>query len=129
MWNPNDFCDADSGFDYVFSRLNGIFGATFANHWRDVDPALIRQEWKEQLGRYLTYRPSMDYAIEHLDGDFVPNAIKFRKLCNSGPQIPEKPIQKIERQLTQYEIAQREIRATEARAKLKELIKHMKGTP
>ena len=28
MWNANDFCDAESGFDYVFSKMNAIYGAT-----------------------------------------------------------------------------------------------------
>ena len=91
MWNETDFCDADSGFDYIFGVMNAIYGSRFVSHWQDVDPVLVRQIWKEQLGSFLTYKPSMDYAIKHLDGDFPPSAIKFREYCNLGPLIPRKP--------------------------------------
>jgi hypothetical protein len=30
----------------------------------------------------------MDYAIDRLNPDFVPSAIKFREFCNAGPAIP-----------------------------------------
>jgi hypothetical protein len=100
MWNEKDFCDADSGFEYIFSRMQAIYGSRFASHWSGIDPQIVRHEWKHQLGRFLTYRPSMDYAISKLDGEFVPSAIKFRNLCNAGPDIPEKPVLQIEKQMT-----------------------------
>jgi len=28
MWNEKDFCDADSGFDYIFGMMNAIYGKT-----------------------------------------------------------------------------------------------------
>ncbi len=86
--NKNEFCDADSGFDYIFARMSAIYGASFARQWDGVEPSLIRQEWQKQLGKFLTYRPSMDYAIDRLNGDFPPSAIKFREYCNAGPSIP-----------------------------------------
>ena len=79
---------ADDGLDYVFARMSAIFGAAFTRHWDGIDPNLIRQEWKRQLGNFLTYQPSLDYAISRLNGDFVPSAIKFREFCNAGPAIP-----------------------------------------
>jgi hypothetical protein len=79
---------ADDGLDYVFARMSAIFGAAFTRHWDGIDPNLIRQEWKRQLGNFLTYQPSLDYAIARLNGDFVPSAIKFREFCNAGPTIP-----------------------------------------
>ena len=88
MKNPNDWCDADSGFDYIFARMNAIYGANFARHWDGIDLMNVRSEWQRQLGKFLTYRPSMDYAISRLDSDFVPSAIKFREFCNAGPAIP-----------------------------------------
>ena len=86
--NPNEFCDADSGFDYIFTRMNAIYGGGFARHWDGVDMATVRIEWKRQLGNYLTYRPSMDYAIDRLKGEFPPSAITFREFCNAGPDLP-----------------------------------------
>jgi hypothetical protein len=91
MWNKQDFCDADTGFDYIFGVMNAIYGSRFVTHWQDIDPALVRQVWKEKLGIFLTYKPSMDFALRHLDGDFPPSAIKFREYCNLGPSIPREP--------------------------------------
>ena len=93
MKNPNDWCDADSGFDYIFARMNAIYGASFARHWDGIDLMNVRSEWQRQLGKFLTYRPSMDYAISRLDSDFVPSAIKFREYCNAGPAIPTDALQ------------------------------------
>ena len=122
VYLETDFCSADDGLDYIFGRMMAIFGSSFARHFEGVDPQLVRQEWKTQLGRFLTYRPSMDFAIKSLDGNFVPNAIKFRNLCNAGPDIPVKPVLKITKQRTQAEIA-----ATEAaKAKAKALLEEMK---
>ena len=104
-----------------------IFGATFNRHFDGIAPNLVRQEWKKQLGSFLTYRPSMDFAIEKLEGDFVPSAIKFRNLCNTGPAIPRKPVMAIEKQMTQKEKAEIERNKKIALAKLAELRKQYKG--
>jgi hypothetical protein len=103
-YSEADFCQPDEGLDYIFARMMAIFGAPFNRHFDGIDPDFVRQEWKTQLGRFLTYKPSMDYAISKLDGEFVPSAIKFRNLCNAGPQIPVKPVKMIEKQMTQAEI-------------------------
>jgi hypothetical protein len=85
----SDFCDKDTGFDYVFGRLSANYGAPFSRHWDGIDPNMIRQEWINQLGIYLTYRPMMDYAINCCNPDFPPSALKFKELCNKGPAIPK----------------------------------------
>lgn len=113
-----DFCSPDDGLDYIFGRMMAIYGSSFARHFDGVDPGLVRQEWKKQLGTFLTYRPSMDFAIDSLDGDFVPSAVKFRNLCNAGPEIPVKPVPQITRQRTQAEIAATEAAKAKARAML-----------
>ena len=86
--SQNEFCDADAGFDYIFTRMSAIYGANFSRHWDGIDMLNVREEWKRQLGNFLTYRPTMDYAIDRLNPDFVPSAIKFRDFCNAGPAIP-----------------------------------------
>jgi hypothetical protein len=118
-----DFCSQDEGLDYIFGRMMAIFGASFARHFDMIDPPVVRQEWKKQLSRYLTYRPSMDYAIDHLDGNFIPSAIKFRQLCQGGPAIPVKPLPQITKQRTQAEIAATE----DAKAKALRLLAEFKG--
>ena len=121
VYLETDFCLPDDGLDYIFGRMMAIYGSSFARHFDGVDPSLVRQEWKKQLGNFLTYRPSMDFAIDSLDGDFVPSAIKFRNLCNAGPEIPVKPVPQITRQRTQAEIAATEAAKAKARAMLEEL--------
>ena len=123
MWNQNDFCDADSGFDYIFSTMNAIYGSRFEANWQNVDPNIVRQVWKEKLGRFLTYKPSLDYALKHLKGEFPPSAITFYEYCNAGPHIPEKPISLITQQKTKAEIEESERKKAEALEKLKELRK------
>ncbi len=129
MWNENDFCDADSGFDYIFGVMNAIYGSRFVTHWQDVEPALVRQIWKEKLGVFLTYKPSMDFALKHLDADFPPSAIKFRDFCNLGPEIPRKPPSDLllTKQKTQAEIDAGEKVKAEALAKLAALRKQFGG--
>lgn len=122
-YSDEDFCTMDEGLDYVFGRLSAIFGASFSRHFESVQPSFVRQEWKMQIGRFLTYKPSMDYAISQLDGDFIPSAIKFRRLCNAGPNIPVEHKPQITRQPTQYEKARTEIEKAKALEKLKELRK------
>ena len=118
-YSEDDFCSPDDGLDYVFARLSAIYGAPFNRHFDGIDPNLVRQEWTTQLGNFLTYRPTMDYAISMLDGEFIPSAIKFRKLCNDAPAIPIKPLVLITKQKTQAEIAEVSKNKAEALAKLK----------
>jgi len=122
-YSETDFCEVEQGLDYIFGRMSAIYGAAFLRHWEGVDHNLIRQEWANQLGRFLTYRPSMDFAISKLNEEFVPSAIKFRNLCNQGPDIPNKPMVQIERKKTIHEQIETERVKKEALAKLAELRK------
>lgn len=97
-YSEADFCSPDDGLDYIFARMGAIYGASFVRHFDGIDPDLVRQVWKEELGRFLTYKPSMDYAMRRLSGDFVPSAIKFREFCNAGPHVPRKPEETITHQ-------------------------------
>lgn len=90
-YSESDFCVADAGLDFVFSYMAAVYGASFVRHWDGVDSEVVRQVWREQLGRFATYRPSLEYALAHLPANFPPSAIAFRNLCNSGPRIPDKP--------------------------------------
>ncbi len=122
MSSQNEFFDPDDGFDYIFSVMSGIYGARFISHWSEVDPLLVRQIWKEQLGRFLTYRPSLDFALSNLHGEKPPSAITFRDLCNKGPTIPITFSQKfIERQKTQEELEEEERQRQKGLAMLQEL--------
>jgi hypothetical protein len=129
MWNENDFCDPDSGFDYIFGMMNAIYGSRFITHWQDVDPNLVRQTWKQYVGRFLTYKPSLDFALGKLDKDFPPSAIAFRDMCNQGPSIPVKPPNEvlIERKKTIHEQIESDRIKAEALAKLAEMKKQYGG--
>lgn len=120
-----DFCDAEQGLDFIFGYMSAVYGATFTRHWERVDPSLVRSVWAKELGKFLTYRPSLEYALKHLPPNMPPSAIAFRNTCNSGPAIPIKPVVMIEKQQTQYEKARSEIAKSEALQKLKELKEQM----
>jgi hypothetical protein len=100
----DDFCSNENGIKYLFARMSAIYGASFTRHWEGVDQAIIRSTWGEILGRYATYRPSLDFALKHMS-KFVPSAIEFRELCTQGPRIPGKPHSIITKQPTQDELA------------------------
>ena len=87
-YSKADFVDADQGLDYVFVMLGGIYGQAFNRNWEGMDLEVVRQIWKDKIGTFLTYKPSLDYAFSRLNGDFPPSAIKFREFCNAGPNIP-----------------------------------------
>lgn len=123
-YSETDFCTQDQGLDYIFGRMMAIFGAPFNRHFDGLDPGFVRQEWKNQLGKFLTYRPSMDFAIAKLDGEFIPSAIKFRNLCNAGPEIPVKPMVQIERKKTLHEQIEADRVKAEGLARLAELRKN-----
>lgn len=126
-YSEADFCDPESGLDYVFGYMGAIYGATFNRHWEGMDLGLVRQVWKEKLGMFLTYKPSLDFALSKMDANFPPSALRFRELCNLGPNIPSPPVLRIEKQLTQAEKDEIEKQKQIALQRLAELRKEMGG--
>ena len=120
-YSETDFCSIEEGLDYIFGYMGAVYGASFSRHWENIDPSLVRHVWAKELGRFLTYKPSLIYAVEHLPPTFIPSAVAFRLTCNGGPRIPERPHTMITKQPTQYETARAEIIKSEALAKLAEL--------
>jgi hypothetical protein len=120
-YSETDFCTTEEGLDYIFGYMGAVYGASFSRHWENIDPTLVRHVWAKELGRFLTYKPSLIYAVEHLPPTFVPSAVAFRLTCNGGPRIPERPHTMITKQPTQFETARAEIIKSEALAKLAEL--------
>jgi len=116
-----DFCSVDEGLDYIFGYMGAVYGASFSRHWENIDPDLVRSVWVKEVSRFLTYKPSLDYALEHLPPTFIPSAVAFRLTCNNGPRIPVKQHTMITKQYTQAEIDQAEVIKTEALARLAEL--------
>jgi hypothetical protein len=122
-----DFCTPEQGLDYIFGYMSAVYGGSFTRNWEQVDPEFVRQVWQKELGRFLTYRPSLEHALAQLPPVMPPSAVSFRKFCNGGPEIPVKPVVRIERQPTQYEKARTEMLKSEALAKLAELKREMKA--
>ena len=103
-YSEYDFCTADQGLDYIFGKMGAIYGAAFTRHWDGVDLGLVRGTWKEMLGVYATYKPTIDFALNSMDKSFVPSAIAFKDLCSQAGRIPVKPERTITHQSTQEEI-------------------------
>lgn len=127
-YSENDFCQPEEGLDYIFGRMGAIYGAAFMRHWEGVDHKLIRQTWTELLGVHATYRPKIDYALQHMDPKFPPSALAFKELCNQGPQIPAKPAPQIEHKpKTPEQIAKAKRDKEEALATLRNFSSLMKN--
>lgn len=122
-YSANDFCLPDEGLDYIFGYMGAVYGAAFTRHWERVDPDLVRSVWRKELGKFLSYKPSLEYAMSHLPPNQPPSAIAVRNICNAGPHIPTKPIEMLTKQKTQFEAARSEIEKTKALEKLRELRK------
>ena len=105
IYSEADFCKPDFGVKYIFSKMSIIYGTMFRTHWGDMDKQSVVDTWADVLGRYATYRPSMDFEIKNMDSKFIPSAIAFRELCTQGPRIPDRPHSIITKQPTQAEIA------------------------
>jgi len=121
-YSEDNFGTVEEGLDYIFAYMGSVYGASFNRHWDGMDLQMVRDVWARTLGSFLTYQPSLDYALSRMDEDFPPSAIKFRNLCNAGPSIPMKPIMAITRQPTIHE----QIKADEARAKAKQMLEEFK---
>lgn len=119
----SDFCTVEDGLDYTFAVLGAIYGAAFNRHFEGMNHQVVRKVWADQLGRFLTYKPSIDYAVKRCSPDYPPSAIKFRDFCNAGPDIPIKSTKRIERQPTLHERIETEKAKHEALAKLAEFRK------
>jgi len=116
----SDFTTADNGMDYIFGKMGAIYGASFARHWDGVDLGLVRQTWKEMLGVYATYKPTLDFALNSMNQSFVPSAIAFKDLCSQAGRIPNKPNSMIEKQLTTEEKIKQATEKAKAMQKIKE---------
>jgi hypothetical protein len=68
----------------------------------------------------------MDFAIQHLNSEFIPSAIKFRELCNLGPSIPTKQL-KLQNNPTPFDPVKHEKAMAEGIKKMRELRKMFKG--
>ena len=106
VYLKSDFTTADNGMDYIFGKMGAIYGASFARHWDGVDLGLVRQTWKEMLGVYATYKPTLDFALNSMNQSFVPSAIAFKDLCSQAGRIPVKPERTLTHQKTQAEIVE-----------------------
>ncbi len=124
-YSESDFCTADQGLDYIFGKMAAIYGAAFTRHWDGVDLALVRQTWKEMLGVYATYKPTMDFALNSMNKAFVPSAIAFKELCAQAGRIPLKPETTLTHQKTQVEIEESQKAKDEAIRKIREFTKKM----
>ena len=119
-YSASDFTSADNGLDYVFGKMGAIYGASFTRHWDGVDLSLVRQTWKEMLGVYATYKPTLDFALNSMDKSFIPSVIAFKELCSHAGRIPVKPEATITHQKTQAEIEKARIDKEIALAKIKQ---------
>jgi len=126
-YSDDNYCSKEEGLDYVFAYMSAVYGSSFDRHFEASEPAMVRKVWMDIIGGFLTYKPSMDFAFEHLHPDFPPSAIKFRDLCNSGPSIPIRGVVQIEHNPTPVDPEELKRVREEGLRKLKELRSTFKG--
>lgn len=120
-YNESDFCTKEAGIQYVFTMFSVIYGAKFANHWGNVDVNAVMETWKEMLGKHLTYKPSLKWAIQNLaPSSFVPTPMMFLDLCKQAGRIPVKPEATLTHQKTKAEIEAGAKMREEALAKIRQ---------
>jgi hypothetical protein len=120
-YKESDFCSKEEGIQYLFKMMSIIYGARLSNHWGEMNKASVMEVWKNMIGNYLTYRPTIDFAIKNLDpSGFVVTPMGFMELCKQAGRIPVKPERTITHQPTQAEIEKNAKAKDEAIAKLRE---------
>ena len=119
-YKESDFCTEDEGIKYVFKMFSIIYGSKITNHWGGMNVNVVMDTWKNMIGKYLTYRPTLDFAINNLDPKgFVTNPMAFKELCAQAGRIPVKPEATLTHQKLASEVIASTQAAEEARAKLK----------
>jgi hypothetical protein len=116
----SDFCSPEQGLDYVFGYMSAVYGASLNRHFEGSDLGFVRQVWGDVLGRYATYKPSLDFALKSMDNKFIPSALALKDLCQQGPRIPDKPHTMIEKQLTTEEKVAQAVAKVEAMKAIKQ---------
>jgi len=80
-YSESDFCSVEDGLDYTFAVLGAIYGAGLSRHFEGMDLGIVRKVWADQVGRFLTYKPSIDYAIKRCSPDFPPRLLGWGELA------------------------------------------------
>ena len=104
-YKESDFCTQEEGIKYVFKMFSIIYGNKITNHWGGMNINTVMDTWNGMIGNYLTYRPSMDFALKNLDSKgFITNPMAFKDLCAQAGRIPVKPEATLSHQKTQAEV-------------------------
>lgn len=80
----------DEWVQTIFQRLTAIYGVRFLNAYGDMAPELVRASWAEALGGMTS--GDVSHALNHLDPDWPPNALQFRKLAQGRPRSMPKAL-------------------------------------
>lgn len=77
--------------ELVFTKLALVYGRDFLSKWEGLDMGEVKADWKRELGAVLSSPVAIQFALENLPADRVPNVIQFRSLCMDAPrnEVPE----------------------------------------
>ena len=120
-YKESDFCTQEEGIKYVFKMFSIIYGSKITNHWGGMNINVVMETWRGMIGNYLTYRPSLDFALKNLDSKgFITNPMAFKDLCAQAGRIPVKPEATLTHQKTQEKLRVDAKAKEEALQKIKE---------
>lgn len=90
-----------SGVERLFGRLAAMYGTKFADLWRGVDMADIKQAWAEALRGY-TADEIMRGVNACMSRDWPPTLPEFARMCRPGLE-PERAFQEAQEQMLRRE--------------------------
>lgn len=74
----------------VIARLVVRYGSGSWNaKYRDVDEEVLLKDWFHALQHFSP--AALDYGLENLPADFLPNVSQFRLICQRAPERPKRP--------------------------------------
>lgn len=75
---------ADNVIDRLFSSLIVRYGSPFVDRWRDIDLAVVKQDWARQLAGFGKNLDALKFGLDHLP-EKPPTVLEFRKIANAAP--------------------------------------------
>jgi type IV secretory pathway VirB10-like protein len=75
----------------LHARLVATYGARFMAGYGEMPPELIRASWSEALDGMTS--GDIAYALQHLDPDYPPNVLQFRRLAQARPRYAPRALE------------------------------------
>lgn len=87
--------------DSLFITLGSVYGSRFTNQWPAAVVDTVKKEWARELAPFENKPDALQYAVDSLPADHVPNVLEIRdacrRFCNPSTRPTFKPLSAEER--------------------------------